>query len=40
MLTKGDERFDMKRTLAIFGAAHEERKLTLIKLGNTSAKAN
>ena len=40
MLTKGDEQFDMKRTLTTFGAALEERELTLIKLGNTSAKAN
>ena len=40
MLTKGDERFDMKRTLATFGAALEERELTLIKLENTLAKAN
>ena len=40
MLTKGDERFDMKRTLETFGVALEERELTLIKLGNTSAKAN
>ena len=30
----------MKRTLATFGAATEERELTLIKLGNTSTKAN
>ena len=40
MLTKGDERFDMKQTLATFGAAHEEWEFTLIKLGNASAKAN
>ena len=37
---KGDERCDMKRTPATFGVALEERELTLIKLGNTSAKAN
>ena len=37
---KGDERCDMKHTPATFGAALEERELTLIKLGNTSAKAN
>ena len=30
----------MKRTPANFGAALQERELTLIKLGNTSAKAN
>ena len=37
---KGDERCDMKQTPATFGEALEERELTLIKLGNTSAKAN
>ena len=30
----------MKRTSTTFRAALEERELTLIKLGNTSAKAN
>ena len=36
----GDERCDKNQTLATFGAALEERELMLIKLGNTSAKAN
>ena len=40
MLTKGDEWLDMKRTPATFGAALEERELTLIKLGKTSTKVN
>ena len=30
----------MKRTPTTFGVTLEERELTLIKLGNTSAKAN
>ena len=37
---KGDKRCDMKQIQATFGAALEEQELTLIKLGNTSAKVN
>ena len=37
---KDDERCDMKRTPTTFGAALKELVLTLIKLENSSAKAN
>ena len=37
---KSDEWCDRKQTSVTFGAALEERELTLIKLGSTSAKVN
>lgn len=37
---KGDEQCDKKQIPTTFGAAPEERELTLIKLRSTSTKSN